>query len=125
MWPAIGPRLEEVIDKLDFVEVTLPEIYQNLVQGQAQLWIAGTGEMIAVTRIGAFKNFRRLFVDFIEGSNPDKYTEHMEYIEHWATTLGATQAEADLRPGMERIARQQGWTKRRVKMFKHLKQGLH
>ena len=126
VWPLVGPRLQAAIDKLEFVEYDLPYVQTLLMDGQAQLWCGGeTAEMIAITRIVVYPTVKRLVVDFIEGHNHDDYTEHMEYIEHWAVSMGATQAEAELRPGLERIAREQGWKRRRVKMFKNLKQGIH
>lgn len=125
VWPLIGPRLGHALESIEFAEATLPEILQQLQTGKAQLWIGPGAEMIAVTRIVSIGEFRRLIVDHIEGKNHEQYTEQMEYIEHWAVSHGATQAEAELRPGLERIARKNGWKKRRVKMFKHLNQGLH
>jgi len=126
VWPLVGPRLQEAIDKMEFVEYELPYVQSLLMNGQAQLWCGGpAAEMIAITRIVVYPNVKRLVVDFIEGHDHDQYTEHMEYIEHWAVTRGATQAEAELRPGLERIAKSQGWKKRRVKMFKNLKYGIH
>jgi len=124
-WPLVGPRLQKAMEKLEFVEYDLPFVFQLLTNGQAQLWVGGDGEMIAITRIGNYPNVKRLIVDFIEGVNYEQYVEHMEYIEHWAVSRGATQAEAELRPGLARIARQQGWKKRRIKMYKHLNKGLH
>jgi len=125
VWPLVGPRLQAAMEKLEFVEYDLPFVFDLLQQGQAQLWMGKDGEMIAVTRIGNYPNVKRLIVDFIEGINYEQYTEHMEYIEHWAISMGATQAEAELRPGLAKIARKQGWVKRRVKMYKHLEKGLH
>ena len=125
VWPLIGPRLQNAIDKFDFAEFDLPYVFDLLVKGQAQLWLGGNGEMIAITRIGNYPKVKRLIIDFIEGVNFMDYEEHMEYIEHWAISMGATQAEAELRPGLEREARNHGWKKRRVKMFKHLERGLH
>lgn len=125
VWPLIGPRLQDAMEKMEFVEYDLPFVFDLLQQGQAQLWMGKDGEMIAITRIGNYPNVKRLIVDFIEGISHEDYQEHMEYIEHWALSMGATQAEAELRPGMERIARANGWKKRRVKMFKHLEKGLH
>lgn len=125
VWSFVAPRLEAAMRKLEFVEYDLPYVLGLLQSQQAQLWVGGDGEMIAITRIGTFGPVKRLIVDFIEGVNHDQYTEHMEYIEHWAASLGATQAEAELRPGLVKIARKQGWHKHRVKMFKHLNQGLH
>jgi hypothetical protein len=81
--------------------------------------------MIAITRIGNYPNVKRLIIDFIEGTNAFDYKEHLEFIEAWAVSLGATQAEAEMRPGLAREARKEGWTRHRVKMFKHLKKGLH
>ena len=125
VWPSIAPRLEAAMNKLEFVEFDLPHVLGLLQAQQAQLWIGGDGEMIAITRIGTYPNVRRLIVDFIEGINYENYTEQMEYIEHWAISLGATQAEAELRPGLEKIAKSQGWKRRRVQMYKTLNQGLH
>ena len=125
VWPLIGPRLYAVMEKLQFAEFDLPYVYHLLELGQAQLWLGGNGEMIAVTRIVNYPNVKRLAVDFIEGQNHKEYFEHMEYIEHWAASLGATQAEAELRPGLAKVARKQGWKRHRVKMYKHLNQGLH
>jgi len=125
VWPFVAPRLEAAMEKLEFVEYDLLYVLGLLQAQQAQLWVGGDAEMIAITRIGQYGQIKRLIVDFIEGVNYENYTDHMEYIEHWAASLGATQAEAELRPGLERIARQQGWRKRRVKMYKHLNQGLH
>ena len=124
IWPLVEPRLQDAIDKVEFVEYDLSDVLALLQVGRAQLWIGNDGGMIAITRIGAYPGGKRLIVDFIEGMNHKDYQEHMEYIEHWAISLGATQAEAELRPGMERIARANGWKKRRVKMFKHLEKGL-
>ena len=124
-WPLIGPRIQEVINKLEFVEYDLPYVYNLLTTQQAQLWVSDDGKMIAITRIAVYPNTKRLIVDFIEGEDSHDYFEQMEYIEHWAASLGATQAEAELRPGLEKIAKSQGWKRRRVKMFKILNQGLH
>ena len=125
VWHIVGPRLEDAIKKFEFGEYALEDFLELLLAGQAQLWVAGNGEMMAVTRIVVYPEFKRLFVDFIEGQNVEEYEKYMEYIEDWAVELGATQAEAELRPGLERIARRNGWKRRRVHMFKHLKQGLH
>jgi hypothetical protein len=125
IWSYIGPRLDSVIRKLEFTEFTLADFLELLLEGQAQLWVADNGDMIAVTRIIVYPDFKRLYVDFIEGTNWENYTHYMEYIEDWAVQLGATQAETELRPGLERIARQNGWKRRRVHMFKHLKKGIH
>ncbi|MCZ6775854.1 MAG: hypothetical protein O7D34_05305 [Ignavibacteria bacterium] len=125
VWPLIEPRLSNAMEKLEFVEIDIPSVFNLLYANQAQLWMGGDGEMIAITRIVIYPNVKRLVVDFIEGRNYEHYKEHMEYIEHWAIGLGATQAEAELRPGLEKVAKQEGWRRQRVKMFKHLEKGLH
>jgi len=125
IWPIVEPRLQAAMEKLEFVEFDLPQVLGLLHLGQAQLWIGGNAEMIAITRIGNYPNVKRLIVDFIEGQNHKDYLEHMEYIEAWAVSLGATQAEAEVRPGLAKIAKSQGWRKRRVKMYKHLSRGIH
>lgn len=126
IWPLVAPRLEHVINKIEFAEFDLADVYTMLQTQQAQLWVGNNGEMIAITRIGTLSNgVKRLIVDFIEGKNHEDYFEQMEYLEHWAVSLGATQAEAELRPGLAKVAKTQGWRQRRVKMFKTLKQGLH
>ena len=125
VWPLVGPRLEAALNKVEFVEYNLTDILQLLTMEQAQLWMGRNGEMIAITRIVNYPNVKRLVVDLIEGVNHTEYLEHMEYIEHWAISLGATQAETEVRPGLERTAKDQGWRKRRIKMFKTLERGLH
>ncbi len=125
VWPLIEPRLSAALEKLEFVEIDIPHVFNLLYANQAQLWMGGDGEMIAITRIVVYPNVKRLVVDFIQGRNYEHYKEHMEYIEHWAISLGATQAEAEVRPGLEKVARQEGWKRQRVKMFKNLEKGLH
>jgi len=125
IWPIVEPRLFRAMEKMEFVEFDTPYVYNLLQQGQAQLWVGGDGEMIAITRIGIYPSVKRLIIDFIEGHNAFNYKEHMEYIEHWAITQGATQAEAEMRPGLTKVAREEGWIRPRVKMFKHLEKGLH
>ncbi len=127
VWSMIEPRLQIIIDKQEFVDFDAPHVYNLLLLEQAQLWIAGNGEMIMITRIGNYPNgVKRLIVDFIQGTNYKNYKEHMEYIEHWAIQLGATQAEAEIQPGLEKfLIKEQGWKRRRVKIFKHLNKGLH
>ena len=125
VWPLVEPRLQAVMDKMEFVEIDTPNVFNLLMQEKAQLWIGGNGEMIAITRIINYPNVKRLIVDFIHGTNHENYREHMEYIEHWAVKLGATQAEAEIRPGLEKIARVEGWKHRRIKVFKNLSKGLH
>ena len=126
VWPLVAQRLQDAIEKLQFVEIDLPQVLTLLMNEQAQLWVGGDGaEMIAVTRIVNYPNVKRLVVDFIEGQNHKDYFEHMEYIEAWAVSLGATQAEAEIRPGMQKVARDQGWRRQRIKVFKHLKRGLN
>ena len=119
-------RLQNAIDRIQFVEVDLPGIFTLLTSEQAQLWVGGPGgEMIAITRIVNYPNVKRLVVDFIEGKNHKDYFEHMEYIEAWAVSLGATQAEAQIRPGLLKSARHEGWGRERLKIFKTLKRGLN
>ena len=125
IWPLVGPRLQAAVEKLGYVEYDVGHIQRLLREGQAQLWVADNGKMIAITRIGVYPNVKRLIIDFIEGSSPEEYFDHMEYIEAWAVMHGATQAEAEVRPGLERIARKQGWTRRRVQMYKQLTKGYH
>lgn len=125
VWPIVEPRLFAAMEKVEFNEYDCPYVYELLQQGQAQLWIGGNGEMIAITRIGNYPSVKRLIIDFIEGTNAFDYKEHLEYIEHWAIGLGATQAEAEMRPGLAREARKEGWKRHRVKMYKHLEKGLH
>ena len=125
IWPMVGPRLQSAIDKLEIMEYSLRNIRELLDVGQAQLWVSEDGEMIAITRIAVFPNCKRLVVDIIEGANPRNYFDHMEYIENWAMMHGATHAESELRPGMEKIARSQGWKRKRVQVFKKLEKRLH
>lgn len=125
IWPVVEQRVVSAIERNGFVEYDSEYVRSVLVQGNAQLWIGGEGEIMAFTRIVSFGETLRLVVDFIEGSNPEKYTEHMECIERWAVQHGATQAEAELRPGLEKLARKQGWGKKRVQMYKHLTQRMH
>lgn len=125
IWPIIEPRLFAAMKKMEFVEFDTPYVYNLLQMGQAQLWVGGNGEMIAITRIGNYPNVKRLIIDFIEGHNAFDYKEHMEFIEHWAIEQGATQAEAEMRPGLRKAAREEGWSCHRIKMFKHLTKGLH
>jgi hypothetical protein len=125
IWPIIGPRLGPAMEKLQSLEYSLPDVHNMLREGYAQLWIAGAGEMIAITRIVNYPNVKRLVVDFIEGSDPEDHFDQLEYIEHWAVSLGATQSEASLRPGLEKLARKQGYGRRRVQVFKMLKAGIH
>lgn len=123
VWPLVEPRISSLLRKMEFVEVDAPRVFELLMKQEAQLWIQG--EMIAVTRIVNYSNIKRLVVDFIEGRNRQNYREQMQYIEHWAIGLGCTQAETELRPGFERIAKEEGWKRVRVKMFKKLEKGLH
>ncbi len=125
VWHLVAPRLQAAIDKIQFVEIDLPGIFNLLTSEQAQLWVGGTGEMIAITRIVNYPNVKRLVIDFIEGQNHEDYFEHMEYIEHWAVQLGATQAEAQIRPGLLKSARHEGWGRERLKVFKNLQRGLN
>lgn len=125
IWPVIGQRLQAAMEKLKFVEFDLPSMFKLLMAEQAQLWSSADGEMIAITRIIQFQETRRLVVDFIEGKNHEDYADQMEYLEAWAISLGATQAEAEIRPGLLAEAKRQGWERQRIKVFKTLKRGLH
>ena len=125
VWPLVEPRLFKAMEKMEFVEFDTPYVFNLLHNGQAQLWVGGDGEMIAITRIGIYPSVKRLIIDFIEGQNAFDYKEHMEYIEHWAIQQGATQAEAEMRPGLQKVAREEGWKRHRIKMYKHLEKGLH
>ena len=125
VWHLVAPRLQAAIDKIQFVEIDLPGIFNLLTREEAQLWVGGTGEMIAITRIVNYPNVKRLVVDFIEGKNHKDYFEHMEYIEAWAVSLGATQAEAQIRPGLLKAAKHEGWGRQRIKVFKTLQRGLN
>lgn len=125
IWPIIEPRLQRTMEKLEFVEFSLDDVLGLLNLGQAQLWVANDGEMIMITRIGNYPEVKRLIIDFIEGKNHKDYFEHMEYIEAWAISLGATQAEAEMRPGLAKVLRKAGWRRKRIKVYKHLTKGLH
>ena len=125
IWPLIEPKLLKAMAKMQFIEYDTPYVFDLLSMGDAQLWVGGEGEMIAITRIGNYPGVKRLIIDFIGGSNYNDYREHMEYIEHWAISLGATEAEAEMRPGLIKTAREEGWSRPRIKMFKKLERGLH
>lgn len=125
IWPIIAPRLQRTMEKLEFVEFSLNDVLGLLNLGQAQLWVANDGEMIMITRIGNYPEVKRLIIDFIEGENHKDYFEHMEYIEAWAVGLGATQAEAEVRPGLAKVLKKSGWQRKRITIYKHLTKGLH
>lgn len=125
IWPLIEPKLFKAMERMQFIEYDTPYVFDLLSVGDAQLWVGGQGEMIAITHIGNYPGVKRLIIDFIGGSNYNDYREHMEYIEHWAITLGATEAEAEIRPGLIKTAREEGWRRPRIKMFKKLERGLH
>ena len=125
VWPIIGPRLDRAMRKVQFVEYDLPYVLNLLMREQAQLWVGNMGGMFAITRIVSYPNVKRLIIDFIEGTDFMTYKEHLEYIEHWAVSQGATQAETQIRPGLLKSARANGWKKPRIKVFKALNQGLH
>lgn len=126
VWPYVQPRLRDALDKFQFAEYTAEDLQQLLMQGAAQLWIAGNVEGIAITRVVTYNHIRRLIIDFIDIEGHPEFEDHLEFLEAWGAQQGATQVEAECRPGLApKALRKFGYKQRRVKVFKHLKQGLH
>lgn len=125
VWPLIHQRLESAIQKIGYVEHSLQDIYNSLQRQQAQLWMTEDAKMIAITRIERVGETKRLCVDFIQGADYGKYFDAMEYIEAWARSHGATQAKAEMRPGLAKEVKKLGWNRQRVLMFKELTKAIH
>ena len=124
-WTLVVNKLQKAMDKLETTEYDTEYVYGLLVNQQAQLWMESTNKMFAITRLIQYPTIKRLVVDFIVGEDVSKYYKHLEFIEHWAAARGATQAEAEVRPGLQKILRNLAWNRKRITMYKTLHRGLH
>ena len=97
-WPHAADLIQRGIDT--YGEFSLEEVYQALINGQYQLWVAGDKgvEAILITHI----NSNVCYVEICAGDGI-KSLSYLKVVEKWAGELGCTSIEISGRRGWAKV----------------------
>ena len=105
IWGGMAGKLLAGLQLAAHGELTLAGIHAALCEGSNQLWIYHNEMDVQawmVTSIADYGSLKRLRLLLMGGEQLDKWLGHIDIVERWAISLGCTEAEAWVRPGLRK-----------------------
>ncbi len=120
-WHTIEPFIQKIIDRIEAghsTEQVLTEIQHN----NMHLWAEIQGRGVILTQFLRYPRYITLFVYMTGGQNLKEWgSEAHDIIEKFGRDNGASFVEFWGRPGWEKMARQNGYDEKFIRMRKRLR----
>lgn len=89
---------------------TALDVFQGVINGTFQMWIAGDYLSVTVTRIQVFPQYKALQICWTAGDEMDQWLDPLlDVLETYARELGCREVEAYGRPGWKKAVAHRGY----------------
>ena len=86
------------------------DVFQEVVPGNFQMWIAGDYLSVTVTRVQVFPRYKALQICWTAGDEMDEWLDPLlDVLETYAQDLGCREVEAYGRPGWKKAVAHRGY----------------